>query len=124
MFRKNFGKAVITAIMALFISNVPHIAAAEVSQQMIPTQVAVEQLSRAEAQQKIQGHLARAEVQSELTKMGVDPSEISARLGALSDSELNDMALQMDSAIYGGSITGILIVVVLVLLIIYLAKRI
>ena len=44
-------------------------------------------------------------------------------MASLSDAEISDLASQMQQAQYGG-ITSILVVVVLVLLIIYLAKRI
>jgi hypothetical protein len=111
-------------VMAFFMTNLPHLAYAESTDKMIPTSIVAEQLSRAQAQTKVQDYLNRDDIKKELLKRGVSPEEVSQRLAGLSDHELRQLAGQMDQALYGGSVAGILIVVVLVLLIIYLAKRI
>jgi hypothetical protein len=118
-----------TKFIAIFVSilmtNIPHIAWAQAADEMIPTSVVVEQMSRAQTREKIAGHLNRAEVRSELAKYGVSPEEAQLRIASLSDQELRQLASQMDQAMYGGEpVVGILIVVVLVLLIIFLVKRV
>lgn len=110
--------------MAALMTNIPHLAFAEAAKEMIPTSVVVEEMSRAQAQARVQEILNKSEIRSELIKRGVAPAEVNERLASLSDAELKQLATQMDQAMYGGDVVGILLVVVLVLLIIYLAKRI
>lgn len=114
-----------SVLMATFMTSIPHIAWAEMAQEMIPTSVVINEMSRDQARATIESHLSRAEVRSELGQRGVAPEEVSLRLASLSDQELKRMAKQMDEAMYGGdSVVGILVVVLLVLLIIYLVKRV
>jgi hypothetical protein len=117
--------------MAAIMTNIPYLAWGEaltaarpVPKKMISTSVVVDDMARAKAEEKINSYLNRAEIRSELIKRGVSPEEVSSRLASLSDQELKQLAGQMDEAMYGGDVVGILIVVLLVLLIIYLAKRI
>jgi len=105
-------------------TSLPHIAVAEAAKGMIPTVEVVEELSRADALLKVQGYLNLPELKQSLLKQGLAPEEVSNRIASLSTSELNQLAVQMDQAKYGGDVTGILIVVLLVVLIIYLVRRI
>jgi len=118
------SKSLLAIFMALLISNIPQLASAAAAQEMVSTNALVEELTRAQAQDKIRVQLERDDVRSELVKLGVSPDEISKRVASLSDSEMRQLAQQLDQAQFGGDVTGILVVVVLVLLIIYLAKRI
>jgi len=122
-------KAYICLVLALFMSDIPHVWAAETgasakANEMISTADVVDQLTRAQTQEKIEKTLSRPELRDKLAKLGLSANEISKRLSTLSESELAQLDHQIDQARFGGDITGILIVVVLVLLIIYLAKRI
>lgn len=114
----------IAVFMAAIMTNIPYLAWAEAAPSMIPTSVVVEQMGAAEARAKVQSFLNREDFKSELIKRGVQPEEVNARIAALSEQELKQLATQMDKAQYGGDLGGILIIVVLVLLIIFLAKRI
>ena len=111
-------------IMAVIMTNIPHMAWAEAAQEMIPTTAIVQQMSEAEARAKVAEFLNREDFKAELVKRGVNPQEVNARVAALSQHELQQLAAQMDQAQYGGDVGGILVLVVLVLLIIFLAKRI
>jgi hypothetical protein len=123
-------KIYICILLIVLMSDIPYVAAAaEVvtaagAMEMIPTSVVVDELSRAQTQEKIEKILAAPELKTKLAQLGLPPTEISKRLATLSDAELRQMASQMDQARYGGDVTGILIVVVLVLLVIFLIKRI
>ena len=117
----------IAIAMSVILTNIPYLAwadALENNEGMIATTQVVEQMNRRETEQKVQEFLSRNEVRSEFTKRGVSPDEVSARIASLTDQELNQLSHQMDQARFGGDVVGILIVVVLVLLIIYLAKRV
>jgi hypothetical protein len=122
--RSRYSKFFIATLMALMISNIPHVAAAEVAEKMIPTIEVVESLTRAQAEAKVQSYLDRQDVQVELKKLGLSAAEMSQRMASLSVAELNQLATQMDQARYGGEVVSILLIVLLVVLIIYLAKRI
>lgn len=122
-----FSSRMIAIVMSAILTNIPHLAwadALEANEGMISTTQVVEQMNRRETEQKVQEFLSRSEVRSEFTKRGVSPDEISARIASLTDQELNRLSQQMDEARYGGDVIGILVIVVLVLLVIYLAKRI
>lgn len=112
--------------LSLLMTNIPHALAADGgnTQQMIATETVVEELNREQLQQKVRDFVAREDVQNELMKNGVTKQEAELRLAGLSDFELKQLANQMDQAQAGGNVAGILVVVVLVLLIIFLAKRV
>jgi hypothetical protein len=105
--------------MAFLLTNLPHIAFAE--SHMISTAQIADELSRTEAQQQVESYLEKPELRKALLERGISPDEVSYRLASLSDSELRQMATQMHQAQYGGDI---LITVLIVVLIIFLIKRI
>ncbi|TAK74069.1 MAG: hypothetical protein EPO12_21150 [Aquabacterium sp.] len=59
----------------------------------------------------------RADVAQELARRGVDIGEARARVAALSDAELADMAKQIDEAPAGGDFLGVVVGIFLILLI-------
>lgn len=118
-------KKMICIGMALVMSHLCEYTLAAVPETMISTAAVIEELSRAEAERKVEEIVSTAEVRAKLESMGISQQEIGGRLASLSDSELRQMATQMEEARYGGDgVVGILVVVLLVLLIIFLAKRI
>lgn len=118
----------VAVFMSAIMTNVPYLAWADALQaptEMVSTATVVEQMNRSEIEQKVQNFLSQNEVRSEFVKRGVSPDEVTARIASLSDQELKQLSAQMDQAQYGGdALVGILVVVVLVLLIIFLAKRV
>jgi hypothetical protein len=115
---KNFRNCCVL-VLSLMLSHLPQVAIAE--SQMIPTAQVAEEMSRAEAQAQVETFLKKPELREALIARGISPDEASSRLAALSDSELRQMATEMNSAQYGGDI---LLAILLVVLIIYFAKRI
>jgi L-fucose isomerase-like protein len=67
--------------------------------------------------ERIMATLSRADVQEELVKRGVNPTEVKDRVAALTDEEVSLMAEQIDSAPAGGSIVGAIVLIFLVLLV-------
>lgn len=59
----------------------------------------------------------RADVAQELAQRGVDIGEARARVAALSDAELADMAQQIDQAPAGGDVLGVIVGIFIILLI-------
>lgn len=112
-------KAVVSGVMCLFLSNVPGIAIADSG--MIATQVVVQEMSRAETLSEMNAYLQREDIQKALLKQGVQPQEVSARLASLSEQEMKQLSGQLTQARAGGDI---LITILVVVLIIFLIKRI
>lgn len=108
----------VAMFMAFMMTNLPHIAAAE--SQMLPTTELVTQINRAQAEDKVENYLKMDEVKKALAARGISPTEMSARLASLSDQELRQLSDQLDQARYGGDI---LIAILVVVLIIFLIKR-
>lgn len=108
----------VSLTMSLFMSNIPSLALAE---GMISTVEVVHQLSRAEAQSQLENFVNRSDVREELVKRGLSQDEISSRLASLSTDEMRQLSTQVEQAKAGGDI---LVTVLLVVLIIYLIKRI
>lgn len=104
--------------MAVLLSNAPAIAA---SNKMISASSVVADLSRADAEKNAQEFLNRTDVKTMLLEKGLSHDEISSRLASLSDSELRQLTVQMDQARAGGDI---LYVILIVVLIVFLVKRI
>lgn len=122
--RSKYGKLFWAVLLSSTLSSIPQIVFAEVQGEMIATTAVVESLTRTQAEERVRGHLQRQDLQNELLKLGLSPDEVSSRLASLSTSELNRMADQMDEARYGGDLFGVLVLVLLVVLIVYLVKRI
>lgn len=119
-------KKIVVVVLSVMLSNVPQLFAAENAQaeQMISTVAWASEQNRELAILKLQTFLDRSDVGEKLAESGYSVAEVKDRMASLSDVEIQHLSSELDNATYGGSIGGILIVVVLVLLIIYLAKRI
>lgn len=66
---------------------------------------------------RIVSFLEREDVRLQLQAQGVNPADVKARVGALTDEEAAQLAAQMDSLPAGGDVLGVLLVVFIVLLI-------
>jgi len=113
--------------MAFLLTNLPAYAAIEGSEftkttnSMLSTSSVVAELKYLNSRENIHEILDQPQVQQELLKRGLKPDEIRERLASLNESELYHLSQEMNQARYGGDI---LITVLLVILIIYLFKRI
>ncbi len=95
--------------------------------QMIATGQAVSSLQFDANRRKVANFINRDDVKTQLVNHGVNTQEATQRLASLSDVEVQRLATEIDQSRAGGDtllIGGILTTILLVLLIIYLAKRI
>lgn len=88
---------------------------------MISTREAVAELTRTETIERIRSYITRSEVQTEMLKHGVTPSEVSMSLASMKNSELQQISNQITQAKAGGdviviSLTTVLLVVIILLL--------
>ncbi|MBP5980208.1 MAG: PA2779 family protein [Halomonas sp.] len=108
-------------ITALVITSLPVAAAPAAPQSMdlVSTQSVLAGDRAGADREKINEVLARADVQDQLLKQGVDLDEVDARVAALSDAEAQQMAQQLDQlpAGAGGGVIGALFAVFIILLI-------
>jgi hypothetical protein len=91
---------------------------------MISTTDALDLMQRDQAEKRVSEFLKRSDVKEQLIQLGLDPEVAQKRLAGLSDQEVKKLSTDIKEAKLGGDVGGILVVVLLVLLIIYLAKRI
>lgn len=67
--------------------------------------------------ERISEVLARQDVQDQLLAQGVDPADVEARVAALSDEEVRQMADHLDELPAGASVVGALVFIFVVLLV-------
>lgn len=106
-------------LMSALMSNAPAIAFAK--SDMIPTAKVVEKLSRSEAENDLRRHLNADDVRRIMAENGVSEEEVDARIANLSEQEMRELSGQLEEARAGGNI---LVTVLLILLIVFLVKRI
>jgi hypothetical protein len=87
---------------------------------VISTQQYLTAVDREAARARVDAMLAREEVRSKLEQYGVDPAETDARLAALTDQELDQLATDLENMPAGGSVLAVVGVVFIVLLILEL----
>jgi hypothetical protein len=92
--------------------------------EMITTNQVVDNMMRAQDHLKIVSYMDREDVKAQMIKLGVAPEEAKMRLAGMSDAELRKVAGEIDNSTAGGDIGGILVLVLVIILIIYFAKRI
>jgi hypothetical protein len=103
-------------IAAVFASSIQSAAYAGV----ISTQELITAVDREAAIAKIDAVLARDDVRKELERLGVDPTDASARVASLTDQELELLATDLENLPAGGDLLGVIGVVFLVLLVLEL----
>lgn len=86
----------------------------------IGTDTLVQLDQRGELLSRIQTRLAHDDVRTQFLARGVSPTEVDARVAALSTEELQMLSLQLDELPAGGSALAVIGVVFLVLLILEL----
>ncbi len=115
-------KLVCAYLMSAVLTNIPNMVFAEsVKAAMIPTTTVVSELTRSDAQAKVQNLLKRDDVRKQLQAHGVSVEEANQRLASLSEAEMRNLAGQLQEARAGGDV---LVTVLIVILIIFLIQRI
>lgn len=88
---------------------------------LVATDSVVDQNQISAQRDKVHDYLSREDVRQEMIELGVDPDEAALRVGALSDSEVAQIAQRIDELPAGegavGVIVGALLLVFIILLI-------
>lgn len=66
---------------------------------------------------RVETFLARADVQQQLVKQGIDPEQALSRVNRLTDAEVNALAEKIDTMPAGGDVVGAAVFIFLVLLV-------
>ena len=110
-----FRKAVVYALcLGVFNLGSPLVARAE----LVGTLQAVESSTRSQDLATVSSALARQEVREQMAALGVDTTDIDARVARLTDSELRTLADRMGEMPAGGdalAVIGIVFVVLVIL---------
>lgn len=88
---------------------------------IITTESYVEQTQTDAKREHLAQLLARDDVRAQMLAMGVDPSQLDARLAGLSDAEVAQLASEMEELPAGAGVIELLVVVVLVFVILDIA---
>lgn len=83
---------------------------------MIGTDAVANAAQNQETRDRLRATLDREDVKQQLQSQGVNPEQLQARVDALTDSEVQQMAATMDQMPAGGDAFGVALVVFLVLL--------
>jgi len=105
-FSKTFAKAVALVVIPAFLGCVTAESAAAA---MVSTARVVEASTQSDARAKVHAFIARADVQEVMTSWGVSPEEASARVSALTDQEVSELAARIDTMPAGGNVVGIVV---------------
>lgn len=85
---------------------------------IVGTADAVAAVQQQDHREMVQSVLARADVREQMVGLGVDPAEVDARIGALTDAEVATLATRIEGAPAGGDalvVVGIVFVVLMIL---------
>lgn len=104
-------------ILSLLMGTMPVAVQAQPSQ-LVSTQSALDAVQVSAERERIKDLLARAEVQEQLLNYGVELHQVEARVAALSDQEVLQMADQLDNMPAGANaVVGALLTVFIILLV-------
>jgi hypothetical protein len=111
------GVALVLA-MVMFVISMP-LGAANAA--LVSTEQVLAQGDGTAERARVLAFLARAEVREQIVALGVDPNEAAARVGALSDAQVREIAGQLDQLPAGqsavGAVLGAILIIFLILLV-------
>jgi hypothetical protein len=112
-----FAKPVSYAIAAGMLAMSLHLPAARAD--MIGTEAVVNTAQAQQERSRLHEALNREEVKAKLLSLGVDPSQVQARVDALTESETQALATHIDEMPAAGAdtVTWLLIILLIVLII-------
>ena len=108
------GVALVLAVVMFVVSTPLGVAQAA----LVSTEEVLAEDNRAADRARVLAFFERAEVREQIAALGVDPNEAAARVAALSDAQVREIAGQLDQMPAGQSAVGAVVGAV-VLLIIY-----
>ena len=112
-FRNSLVAVLVTSLVAISLQSAAYGG-------VISTQQYLTAVDREATRARIDAVLAREEVRKQLEQHGVDPAAVDARVAALTDQELEQLATDLENMPAGGSVLAVVGIVFIVLLILEL----
>lgn len=112
---RRFIRPISAAVVLGMLALTMHFPAAQAA--VIGTEAIVSAQQAEQDRARVLDLLGRDEVKQQLLAAGVDAREVAARVDALSDDEVHQLAAKMDQLPAGGDALGVLVFVFVVLLI-------
>jgi hypothetical protein len=108
----------ITLALLISIPYQPAIAA------LIGTETAMDPARGEDVRERLKQYLAREDVRTALLAQGIDPAEADARIESLTDSELSQIAAQVDKLPAAGDGLGLVILALLIVLLVIVILKV
>lgn len=112
---RRFAQPISSVLVFGMLALTIHLPAAQAA--VIGTDTIVSAQQAEQDRSRVLDLLGREEVKQQLLAAGVDPRDVAARVDALSDNEVRELAAKMDQLPAGGDGLGVLLFVFVVLLI-------
>jgi hypothetical protein len=106
-------RIVLTCLLSLILVSMTPLA---VQADMLSTSMMLDEVERSERVEMVENYMSREDVRSQMEAMGVDPALAVERVAGLTDSQLEKLALSIESEPAGGSDLGIVIAVLVILI--------
>ena len=90
---------------------------------LVETETMLDMSRGQEARETLKQFIARQDVRSAIVSQGVDPLEADARLNSLTDSEVIQLADQIDQLPAGGGVLGFIIAVLVIVVLVLVIMR-
>jgi ribosomal protein S13 len=116
------SRLILAFMISFTLTEIPVMRAQAAS--LITTQEAFSDYTRGTGESNIRDFMNRSDVKDKLVELGVDPFDAQKRIASLSDHDVKKLNDDIQKATVAGDVGGILIIVLLVILIIYFAKRV
>lgn len=91
---------------------------------LIGTETAMNSANGADVRERLKQYLAREDVRTALLAQGIDPAEANARIESLTDSELSQVAGQIDKLPAAGDGLGLVILALLIVLLVLVILKV
>jgi hypothetical protein len=112
---RRLSKPVVYAVTVGMLALSVHMPAAQAA--IVGTEAVVSAQQAVQDRSRLQDLLSREEVKQQLLAAGVDTGQVAARVDALSDDEVHQLAAKMDQLPAGGDALGVALFVFVLLLI-------
>ena len=106
------ARLLIVALLAL------HLPMRGANAALLGTETAIDQTQTVQNRERVETFMARADVQTQLEKMGIKADDATSRVAAMTDDEINQVAGKLDTLPAGGVEVWAILLIILVVLII------
>jgi hypothetical protein len=104
---RSFCRALVLPVALVFLAAVGPLPAAQAA--MVSTDAVIAERGAAAEREAVESFLARDDVRQQMRDLGVDPAEADARVAAMSDAEVRQLAGKLEEAKAGQSAVGAII---------------